>query len=195
MILASQTKCDKIISDPIRSRIIYFHVFLFVFVPGLYFFLGVCGNYPLTSKKLRCRNLLYVGSRLNWIESTRAQISFPAQCRAGIQNQIRNTTWIIISIQHIVITLTLFGFFDCNRILSLWSYSIYNTLATNIQNILHTWNTFYICNKFHHSVGSPPLPANFHPNLSILAPSIWEMWSTLAMVKWLNGDVISCCNC
>ena len=56
--LASQNKCDKMISDPIWSRIIYFNILLFSYVPGLYIFLIVCGNYQLTLKRGRCRNLL-----------------------------------------------------------------------------------------------------------------------------------------
>ena len=35
--LSSQTKCDKMLSDPIRSQIIYFYILLFSYVPGLYF--------------------------------------------------------------------------------------------------------------------------------------------------------------
>ena len=38
---------------------------------------------------------------------------------AGYRNQIRNTTWRIISVYHRVITLTLFRLFDCNLIPSL----------------------------------------------------------------------------
>ena len=36
--LASQKKCDKIVSDPIRSWIMYFYILLFSYVPGLYIF-------------------------------------------------------------------------------------------------------------------------------------------------------------
>ena len=55
----------------------------------------------------------------DWIESTWARILFPAQCRAGTQNQILNTNWIIIPIYHGVITLNLFKLFYCDCILSL----------------------------------------------------------------------------
>ena len=41
------------------SRIIYFHIFVFSVLYLVYtFFLLLCGNYPLTSKSGRCRNLL-----------------------------------------------------------------------------------------------------------------------------------------
>ena len=35
--LEFQTECDKVLSDPIRSRIMYFYILLFSYVPGLYF--------------------------------------------------------------------------------------------------------------------------------------------------------------
>ena len=45
------------------------YIFLFLgYVPGLYFFLLVCGKYPLTSKMGRCSNLLSIDSWLNRIE-------------------------------------------------------------------------------------------------------------------------------
>ena len=37
MSLALQTKFDKMLSDPILSRITYVHILLFVKLPGLYF--------------------------------------------------------------------------------------------------------------------------------------------------------------
>ena len=33
-------KCDKMLSDPIQRRIIYFYISLFSYVPGLFFFLS-----------------------------------------------------------------------------------------------------------------------------------------------------------
>ena len=55
----------------------------------------------------------------NWIELTWAWKLFPAQYRARIQNQIRNTNWISISISHRVITLTspIFFYWKCILIL------------------------------------------------------------------------------
>ena len=62
---------------------------------------------------------IYCKSIPDWIQSTLTWILFPAQCRAVIYNQSRNTTWKSIFIYHILITLNLFKLFDCNWILSL----------------------------------------------------------------------------
>ena len=63
--LASQTKCDDMFSDPELDHI--FSHFLVTYV--VYFlFILICGNYPLTLKRGRCRNLLSTDSRLNRID-------------------------------------------------------------------------------------------------------------------------------
>ena len=49
------------------SQIIYIHIF-FSYVPGLYIFLLLCGNYPLILKRGKCRSLMWVDSLLNKID-------------------------------------------------------------------------------------------------------------------------------
>ena len=56
MSLASQTKCDNMISDPGVGS--YIFTFPPSYVPGLCIFLLVCVKYPLNLKRGRCRNLL-----------------------------------------------------------------------------------------------------------------------------------------
>ena len=63
--LASQTKCDNMFSDPELDHI--FSHFLGTYLVYILFLL-VCGNYPLTLKRGRCRNLLSINSRLNQID-------------------------------------------------------------------------------------------------------------------------------
>ena len=53
--LASQTKRDNMFSDLKSDHI--FSQFLVTYLVYIHFLL-VCGNYPLTSKRVRCRNLL-----------------------------------------------------------------------------------------------------------------------------------------
>ena len=62
--LASQTKCDDMFSDPELDHI--FSKFSVTYLVYILFIL-VCGNYPLTSKRERCRNLLSIDSQLNII--------------------------------------------------------------------------------------------------------------------------------
>ena len=62
--LAPQKKCDNMFSDPKWDHI--FSHFLGTYLVYI-FFLLVCGNYPLTSKRARCRNLLSIDYRLNRI--------------------------------------------------------------------------------------------------------------------------------
>ena len=63
--LAYQTKCDHVFSDPESDHISsHFSGTYLVYI----LFLLVCGNYPLTSKRGRCRNLLSIDSRLNQID-------------------------------------------------------------------------------------------------------------------------------
>ena len=63
------------VSDPKSD-----HTFIFFgYVPGLYFFLILCGNFPVTSKTGRCWNLLKFDSRLNQIYPGRNIISWPIQ--------------------------------------------------------------------------------------------------------------------
>ena len=73
--LTSQIKCDNMFSDPESDHI--FPHFLGTYL--LYFlFLLVCGNYPLTSKMIRCWNILSIDSRLNQIDpSTNIFLSNP----------------------------------------------------------------------------------------------------------------------
>ena len=63
--LASQTKCDNMLSDPESDHI--FSHFLGTYLVYILFLL-VCGNYPLTSKRGRCSNLLSIYSWLNLID-------------------------------------------------------------------------------------------------------------------------------
>ena len=60
--LASQKKFDNMFSDP-KSDHIFSHLSGTYLVYNL--FLLVCINYPLTSKRGRCRNVLYIDYRLN----------------------------------------------------------------------------------------------------------------------------------
>ena len=63
--LASQTKCDNMFSDPESDHTFsHFSGTLLVYI----LFLLVCGNYPLTPKRVKCRNLLSIDSRLNLID-------------------------------------------------------------------------------------------------------------------------------
>ena len=76
--LASQMKCDNMFSDPESDHISsHFSVTHLVYI----FFLFVCGNYPLTSKRGRCRDLLEVDSWFNWINLITNIISWPVQSR------------------------------------------------------------------------------------------------------------------
>ena len=63
--LASQNKCENMFSDPELDNI-------FSHLSGTYlvyiFFLLICGNYPLTLKRVRCRNILSIDFRLNRID-------------------------------------------------------------------------------------------------------------------------------
>ena len=62
--LSSQTKCDNMFSDPESDQIFsHFSGTYLVYI----LFLLVCDNYPLTSKRGRCRNILSIDSRLNRI--------------------------------------------------------------------------------------------------------------------------------
>ena len=61
----SKTKCDNVFSYPESDHI--FSHFLGTYLVYILFLL-VCGNYPLTSKRGRCRNLLSIDSRLNRID-------------------------------------------------------------------------------------------------------------------------------
>ena len=72
--LAFQTKCDNMFSD-IQSDHIFSHFSGTYLVYVL--FLLVCGNYPLTSKRGRCSNLLYIDSKLNRIDPSTNIISLP----------------------------------------------------------------------------------------------------------------------
>ena len=74
----------------IWSQIIYFHIFLVMYLVYIFLFLYVV----ITHLLQRGGGVgIYCQFIPDWIESTQAQISFPAQCRLGIQNQIRYTNW------------------------------------------------------------------------------------------------------
>ena len=85
---ASQTKCDKMLSYPIRSQIIYFYILLFSYVPGLYIF---SFSYVVIIHLLRKWEGVEIYCRLisDRIESTRAWISFPAQYRTKFEIRLR----------------------------------------------------------------------------------------------------------
>ena len=72
--LASQTKWDDMFSDPESDHI--FSHFLGTYLVYILFLL-LCGNYPLTLKRGRCRNLLSIDSRLNWIDPNTNIIFLP----------------------------------------------------------------------------------------------------------------------
>ena len=82
--LASQTKCENIFSDLYLDHI--FHIFL-GYLPGYILFLLVCGNYTLTLKRGRCRNLLSIDSQLNLIEPSTNIIS-PPNAERGYRTKI-----------------------------------------------------------------------------------------------------------
>ena len=72
--LGSQAKCDNTFSDP-ESDHIYSH-FLGTYLVYILFLL-LCGNYSLTLKRGRCRNLLSIDSQLNQIYPSTNIISSP----------------------------------------------------------------------------------------------------------------------
>ena len=82
--LASQTKRDNIFSDPESDHI-------FSHLSGTYLvyilFLLICGNYPLTSKRGRCRNLISIDSWLNRINPN-ANI-FPPNPERGYRTKFK----------------------------------------------------------------------------------------------------------
>ena len=81
--LASQTKCDNMVSDR-QSDHIFSH-FLGTYLVYI-FFLLVCGNYPLTSKRGRCRNLLSNYYQLNQIDPS-TNIIFPPNVEQGYRTK------------------------------------------------------------------------------------------------------------
>ena len=73
----------------------FFSYFSVTYLVSIFFFLYVV----ITHLLWRGEGLgIYCKLIPDWIKSTWAQISFPAPCRARIQNQIQNTTWRSISI-------------------------------------------------------------------------------------------------
>ena len=63
------------------------YIFTFLgYVPGLYFFLLVCVNYPLTLKRGRFRNILSIDSRLNRINPS-TNIIFPPNAERGYRTK------------------------------------------------------------------------------------------------------------
>ena len=114
MSLASQTKCDNMFFDTESDHIFsHFPVTYLVYIFFLSYVVIIHLLWRGEGVGIYCKLIP------DWIKYTRVQILFLTQCRAGIQNQILNTTWKIISIYHRLITLTLFRFFDWNYILSL----------------------------------------------------------------------------
>ena len=83
--LAYQTKCDNMFSDPESDHI--FSHFLGTYLVCIMFLL-VCGNYPLTLKRGRCRNLLSIDSRLNRIEPS-TSIIFPPNVERGYRTKLQ----------------------------------------------------------------------------------------------------------
>ena len=63
----SDTDLDHIFSNFLVTYLVYI------------FFLLVCGNYPLTSKRGKCRNLLSIDYQLNKIDPSTNIISRPMQ--------------------------------------------------------------------------------------------------------------------
>ena len=112
--LVSQPKCDDMFLDLKSDHI--FSYFLVTYLVYIYIF-----SFVVIMHLLRRGGGIGIYCQLipNLIKLTRSQILFLTQCMSRIQNQIGNTTWRSISIYHRVITLTLFIFFDCNRIRSL----------------------------------------------------------------------------
>ena len=81
--IASQTKCDDMFSDPESDHIFsHFSGTYMVYI----LFLLVCGNYPLTSKRGGCRNLLSVDTRLNRIDPSTNNI-FPPNTELGYRTE------------------------------------------------------------------------------------------------------------
>ena len=72
--LASQTKCDNMFSYPqLDNNLSHFLGTYLVYI----LFLLVCGNYPHTLKRERCRNLPSIYSILNRINQSTNTISLP----------------------------------------------------------------------------------------------------------------------
>ena len=112
--LLSQTKCDNMFSDLQSDHI--FSLFSCTYLVYV-FFLLICSNYPLTSYRERCRNILLIGSRFNLIDPSTNIISRQMKNRDTEQNsKYYLKKYFNIAYSN---TLTLFRFFDCNCILSL----------------------------------------------------------------------------
>ena len=81
--LVSQTKCDDMFSDSKSDHI--FSQFLVMYLV-YYLFILVRGNYPLTSKRGRCRNLLSIDSQLNQIDPSTKTI-YPTNAEQGYRTK------------------------------------------------------------------------------------------------------------
>ena len=101
--LASQTKCDDMFSDPELD-----HIFSHFLVTYLVYFLFIliCGNYPLTLKRGRCRNLLSIDYRLNQIDPSTNIISLTNADHLNItlQNTLSTILYIIPS-ERVILTI------------------------------------------------------------------------------------------
>ena len=134
--LASQKKCDNMFSDP-KSDHIFSH-FLSTYLVYILFLL-LCGNYPLTQNRVRCRNLLSIDSLLNRVKPSKHIIS--RQMQNG--DTLPNSKYCLKENFNIVYinTHTLFRFFYCNCILSIQSQSCSQTLDP----ISQTYSTQIMC--------------------------------------------------
>ena len=83
--LTSQMKCDDMFSDLESDRI--FSHFLGTYLVYKYFLL-VCGNYPLTSNRGRCRNLLSIDYLLNRTYLS-TNIIFLSNAERGYRNKFK----------------------------------------------------------------------------------------------------------
>ena len=129
--IESERKFELSILNEMRQHVfrsgVRSYIFTFLgYVPGLYIFLLVCGNYPLNSKRGSCRDLLSIDSRLKRINPS-------TNISRTIQNGDTepNSKYSLKKYFQIVQSksLTLFRLFDCNCILGLQFQSLSYTLA------------------------------------------------------------------
>ena len=85
--LKSNRTFELRISNEMWQHIFGSYIYTFLgYVPGLYIFLLEYGNYPLTSKRRRCRNILSIDSRLNRIDPSTNIIS-PSNAERGYEKK------------------------------------------------------------------------------------------------------------
>ena len=98
--LQSGRKIEFSISNDMWPHVFRSEVGLYIFIFWLHTCFILCFLlYVVIFHLIRRRGFVGIYRKLipDWIESTRARILFTAQYRTGIQNQIRNTTWRMIS--------------------------------------------------------------------------------------------------